>query len=355
MLSVAYGQSEASGIVAGEEVDAGPGLVMPEIAPKALAADKKSGNGAEEVAEDVAAKNKDRNILTPYWEKSAYWLEGSRDDWSEKVDWMARNIDRFFAGKETLEFGNRSYIRLQVGGTLTQGGAHDNDSDVKFRLHLPATERRFSVVIENISEDKESLEQKARPSLAQDNSLEDSTVTAALEFVRTKTKFWNIKSLVGVEAKLPGDIFTKFTAKRRWELGDSWTMPYRIKIAYYVVDSWEIEHSLAFEKPLKDDLFFSAITSAEWAEEDDSTLESQIFSFRKRLDDTSGIDYRIGFLSQNVDNIRLTSSFLSAHYRKLLYKDWLYYNLIPEFNFARSNDFHSEFSLTLRLEVFFQK
>lgn len=291
----------------------------------------------------------------PYWKKSAYWLEDSRNNWSERVDWLARGMDRFFAGKETLDFSNKSYMRLRAGGSWVEGGQYLDDSDIKFRLHLPATEKRFSIIIESESENKETLEDKARPSVSQDNNFDNSRVTAALEFARTQAKLWKTRTLLGVKAQIPGDIFLKFSAKRRWELNDEWTMPYKFKIAHYVVDGLEVETSLAFERPLEHELFFSATTGFEWSEEDDVTHGAQIFSLKKRLDEKSGVNYSLGILGKDAAKPRMTSYFLSAHYRALLYKDWLYWNVIPEVNFPREDDFASEFSLTVRFEVFFQK
>lgn len=290
-----------------------------------------------------------------YWTQSAYWLEHSRDSWSEKVDWLARGIDRFFAGKETLDFANKSYVRIRAGGSWTEGLGYVDDSDLKFRLHLPATEKRFSIIIESTTEEKETLEEKSRPGLSQNTPIDEGTVTAAIEFVRSQSKLWKTRTLLGVKAQVPGDIFAKFSAKRRWELDDYWTMPYRFKVSEYLSDGLEIEHSLAFERPLMNELFFSAETSMEWTEEDNIMNEAQIFSIKQRLSDSQGIDYRLGFLGQDVAKPRLTSTFLSAHYRELLYKNWLYWNIIPELNFPRDNGFEPVASLTLRFEIFFQK
>ena len=244
---------------------------------------------------------------------------------------------------------------MRAGGAWVEGGQYLDDSDFKFRLHLPATEKRFSIIIESESENKETLEEKARPSASQDNRFDSSRVTAALEFARSEAELWKTRTLLGVKAEIPGDIFVKFSAKRRWELSDQWTMPYKFKIEHYIVDGLEIETSLAFDRPLEDELFFSATTGFEWSEEEDVTQGAQIFSLKKRLDDKRGINYSLGILGEDVAKPRMTSYFVSAHYRELLYKDWLYWNVIPEVNFPRKEDFDSVFSLTVRFEVFFQK
>lgn len=292
---------------------------------------------------------------TSYWQQSAFWLENSRDSWSENMDWLVRGIDRFFAGEEALEQGNKSYIRVQMGSTWTHNGKYIDGSDVKFRLHLPATSRRLSLVIRNEDETKESLEEKSRPSLTKDTRVSESTLTAALEIARTEAKYWKTRFQIGVIPKGRADVFVKASAKRRWELDNYWTMPYKFEIVNYLSDGLEIETELAFERPLKHELYFSARTEVEWAEEDSLIEAAQIFGIKQHLDDRRGVNYQVGFLGEDLPQASLSSAFISVHYRQLLYKDWLYWNVIPELNFPRSDDYKAVASISLRLEVFFQK
>ncbi len=325
------------------------------MAVSAVRAGDTEGNIASEpLSGNVSDKASAIKPELPYWKKSAYWLENSRDNWSERVDWMARGIDRFFAGEDTLAFSNKSFVRFRVGGAWVEGKGYVDNTDFKFRLHLPATKRRFHIVIENTLDDKESLEEKTRPSLSESNGFDDSSVTAAIEFMRSEAKHWKTRTLLGVKARLPGDMFVKFSAKRRWDLGGSWTMPYRFKAAEYLNDEWEIEQSLAFERPLENELFFSATSSIDWGQ-DAVTVAAQSFSLRKRLSDTKGVNYQLGVIGADVAKPEITSYFVSAHYRELLYKNWLYLNVIPEVNYPRDQGFESVFSLTVRFDVFFQK
>lgn len=324
------------------------------------------GKAREVEVQEVETKNGDRSseegaiaekkapTLVPYWKKGANWLEGSRDVLSDRVNWMARGIDRFFAGDETLAFSNKSYVRLRTGGAWVEGHGFVDDTDIKFRLHLPATKRRFNIVIETESGESESLEEKTRPSLLQSSSVDESRLTAALEFARAEAKLWKTKTLLGVKARIPADLFLRFTAKRRWILNELWTMPYRFKAEERLKDEWEIENSLAFERPLDNDLYFSARSSIEW-EEDEVTVAAQTFGVRQKLSERRAIDYRTGIIGKDVAKPRVTSYFVSAHYRELLYKDWLYWNLIPEVNFPKDEGFDPTFSFTIRFEMFLQK
>ena len=69
----------------------------------------------------------------------------------------------------------------------------------------------------------------------------------------------------------------------------------------------------------------------------------------------SGMEYVFGVDYQSASHTVVNSYFLSADYRKLVHKDWLYIDIIPQLGFAREEDYRSKLSLTLRLEIFFQK
>ncbi|MGB1062393.1 MAG: hypothetical protein ACPGZU_19785, partial [Ketobacter sp.] len=51
---------------------------------------------------------------------------------------------------------------------------------------------------------------------------------------------------------------------------------------------------------------------------------------------------------------RINTYFISADYRRDLYKDWLYMNLVPELAFPRKEGFSGVASITVSFEIFFR-
>ena len=45
---------------------------------------------------------------------------------------------------------------------------------------------------------------------------------------------------------------------------------------------------------------------------------------------------------------------VAVHYRQNIHSDYLFMDLIPQVTYHKENDYHSEFSLTIRMEMVFR-
>ncbi|MCG8673592.1 MAG: hypothetical protein MI867_29660 [Pseudomonadales bacterium] len=302
----------------------------------------------EAVDQDIAEKGD-----LSFWRRSAGWMELSRDNLSSGIERMARGIDRFFAGDEALDDDNKSFARLRFSGTFEEGESVTDNTELKFRLSLPATQRKLRLVIENDPDDDETLEDKNRPSSSDENSTDESTFTAALQVVNSEMSKWKSKGELGVRASTPVNPFVRHTATRRWSLDENWSAKFRQRIAYYKNDGYRANETLNFERRISDDWFFRIKSELEWRETRDSMDAAQVFSFFNRIDDARGVRYSWGTLASSLHHTVIDKSYLAIDYRQLLYKDWLYLNVIPEVEFPRRDDYDSVSSITVRLEVLF--
>ena len=325
---------------------------MPKVALSTHLADEK-----EEHLISGSANPEESQCLPeplPAWRKGAYRLSDTRDNWSYRVDRFARGVDGFFAGGESLNELNKSYARIRIGGRRIEGGEYEDESDVKFRLHLPATKERYKLIIENDPEEDENLDEKNRPSFIGIQESGKDSVSAAIQRMQTIGKYWKTSSRLGVKGGAPLNPFARLTAKRRWSAAKEWNVPYRFRLSYFHSDGYKAISTVAFEKSLDSALFFKAKTDLAWAQERDTLETAQIFSIFKYLDSHKGIDYKFGILGESASHHIINAYFISAHYRQLIYQDWLYINIIPELNYPRELEYESVASLSMRLEVIFK-
>lgn len=296
---------------------------------------------------------KSQCLATPLlgWQKRAYRLEDTRDQWSDQVDLFARNMDAFFAGPDNLAHLNESYIQLTLGGQWGERGSFDDKTDIKFRLDLPATEKKYKLVIENSSEERESLVNKNRPSLIGNQS--DANDFSAFLQRNKQLSDWDSSGRIGIKGVF--DPFARFDLERHWTLNDTWHVPYRFRVAYFHSDGFRAINSLAFQRSLSPSLLFEGKTDISWLQERDTLDAAQAISLIQQLSPQQGMSYTLGIFEESFSNTVISDYFVSAHYRQLVYKDWLYVNIIPEVNFPREFDYDARLSVTLKLEVFFQQ
>lgn len=285
------------------------------------------------------------------WQKRAYRLEDTRDQWSDQVDLFARNMDTFFAGPDNLAHFNESYVKLTLGGQWGERGTYVDETDIKFRLDLPATEKKYKLVIENSPEERESLADKNRPSLI-GNQPDVDSFSAFLQRNKQREN-WDTSGRIGIKGVF--DPFVRFDLERHWTLDDSWHLPYRFRVAYFHSDGYRAINSLAFQRSLSNSLLFEGRTDVSWLQERNTLDAAQAISLIQQLSPQQGMTYTMGIFEESFSNTVISDYFISAHYRQLVYKDWLYVNIIPEVNYPREFDYDARLSVTLKLEVFFQQ
>ena len=283
------------------------------------------------------------------------WVDGVHGNITSKVDTVARRVDEFFAGEESLEDNNKSYVRWRISEAIIEGDGWVDTSDIKFRIDLPTAEKRFRLIIENSPEDAIPQWEQNQPDKTEKDSTEKEGFSVGLQSIRKLAAHWSIKSKVGVKLRSGLDPFVKSTLKRRWSLGENWSMPYRFSVSYFHDEGFSANNSLSFERKLEKKMFLRVKTEVEWDEELDKMEAFQTVSVYKRLTKKSGMEYVLGVDYESASHTVVNGYFLSADYRKLINKDWLYIDIIPQLGFAREDDYQSKLSLTLRLEVFFQK
>lgn len=287
----------------------------------------------------------------PGWQKRAYRLEDTRDQWSSQVNLFARNMDTFFAGPNNLAHLNESYVKLTLGGQWGERGTYVDETDLKFRLDLPATTKKYKLVIENSPEERESLADKNRPSLI-GNQPDVDSFSAFLQRSKQQAN-WDTSGRIGIKGVF--DPFVRFDLERHWTLDDSWHVPYRFRVAYFHSDGYRAINSLSFQRGLSPSLLFEGRTDVSWLQERDTLDAAQAVSLIQQLSPQQGMTYTVGIFEESFSNTVISDYFISAHYRQLIYKDWLYVNIIPEVNYPREFDYDARLSVTLKLEVFFQQ
>ena len=288
-----------------------------------------------------------------FWRRSADWLVDYRDDISAGIESMATGIDRFFAGDAALRDENKSFARIRAGLRFEEGDGFSQVSDFKFRLSLPATQKKLRLVIENDADDEDSLESRNRPSSVSETSDDNDNFSAALQFITSEADRWDSKAELGLRATAPIDIFVRHTAKRRWDIEGPWSMSFRQRWAYFKESGYRANEELNFERRINDDWFYRMKTEVEWREEVDSMRAAQVFAFYHRIDDKRGVEYQAGTIAHSRHHTVIDNSYLAIDYRQLLYRDWLYLDVIPEIVFPREDDYDPTSSLTVRLEILF--
>lgn len=285
--------------------------------------------------------------------KTTDWLIEERNEWSEIIGNTGARLDGFFAGRAAEIRTNGSFLRLGFETKYEKRGEITLDPVLRFKLDLPTLEERLKLVVES-----DSLEQKSLGEANRDRSLSSeerasTDTTGALQLLSDpKKRKWRASTSIGVRFRNPPDPFWRARLRRSWELENDWTFRVLQSVYYFHEDGWGETTRLIFENQFGN-YFFRSRSEARWVHEDRTMEYAQVLSMQRELDAKRAINYQLGILGENQPTLWTTDYYVNAIYRRLLYKEWLFYEMIPELLFPRDDDFKPNPSLTFRLEVVF--
>jgi len=283
------------------------------------------------------------------------WLIDQRTAWSYRIGNLGRNLDGFFAGEEAQWRSNESYMKLSLHNTFRKSGEMDTEPRIKLRLDLPDTKRKFRLIIENDPEEDKSVQERTRYRSLTSTERARSRTTGAIRYMFDELDQWKLSTDLGIRARLPPDPFVRGRASREWDLVSDWNARLNQQVYYYVEDGLGETTELYFERGLSPDSLFRVKSEAQWSQREARFEFAQVFSILQRIDMKRGAEWQIGVLGESQPTFWTTAYFANVTYRRLLYKDWLFYEITPELLFPRDDDFRANPSLTFGLEVLFSE
>ena len=297
-----------------------------------------------------------RPLTTKLIERSVNKLIDQRNYLSKKIVRLAKKVDRFIGQEEADESLNESFMRTRLSTTLNKAGDVDVSAQFKLKLDLPLSKKRYRLIIENDpNSDNESLGNKEIT--VKEGDLDDDENRQFLSGFRyvisDELEKWYVATDVGLRIRLHPTVFTRLKAKRDYKLNELWR--FRIKESiYYFNDSGLGEKTqFFFYRPIHNTLRFRSTSEAKWSKDESAFEFAQVFSFLKTLDEKTAIKYQFGILGESQPTERTTDYYLNANYRKLIYQDWLFFEIKPQLLWKREDDWALSPSITFRLEVFF--
>ncbi len=282
-------------------------------------------------------------------------LEYSRNDWSEKINLLAKKVDRFIGQEEAEEEVYESSMRLRLSNTFKESGDNTGDVSLKVRLDLPLAKRRFRLIVENDPDDQESLGEK---SLTQDKGNlgdeENKHFLAGFRYILgNDTEKWYVATDAGVRVRLRSQAFVRLKSRRNYQLSEFWHFQIRQNIYYFNEDGFGQKTQFHLQRPLTEQLTFRSTSEAKWEKEDDYFEFAQFLAVLQSINPKKAVEYKLGVLGESQPSQRVTNYSFVVNYRELIYKDWLFFEIGPGVLFDRKDNFDLTPSISFKLEIFF--
>lgn len=295
---------------------------------------------------------KEMNDAPSFTEKPVDWLIEKRNEWSSMIGNTGAQLDLFFSGEEIEYKKNSSYLRLGLETKYSKQGELSFDPVFKFKLDLPTVKKNLKLVFESDIPETETLNETNLDRSLQDEDPTLSSATGALQYFFGAAKKWKTSTSLGVRLNLEPNPFWRMRMKRGWKLEHDWHFKIFQGLYYFHDDGWGETTQFMFEKPIHS-YFFASKSEARWRHNARLMEYAQVFSIQKKLSAIRAMKYELGLLSENQPNVIVTDYYFKTTYRRLLYKDWLFYEVSPELLFPREDAFKANPSVLMRIEMIF--
>ncbi|MFT6123555.1 MAG: hypothetical protein ACJAWS_002888 [Oleiphilaceae bacterium] len=293
------------------------------------------------------------NLTKPSLAKqSADWLIDKRNQWSSVIGNTGTELDLFFSGEDIGYKANASFLRIGLESKYSKQGDLIFEPVFKFKLDLPTVKKRLKLVVESSLPEQETLGEMHIDSSLQDEDLSLSATTGAFQYIFSTAKSLKKTMSIGIRLNREPNPFWRMRMKREWRLEHDWSFKALQGFYYFHDDSWGETTQFTFEKPIHS-YFFAAKSEARWRHNERLMEYAQILSITKKLSAIRAIKNELGLLAENQPNVVVTDYYFKTTYRRLLYKDWLFYEVTPELLFPREDSFKANSSILMRIEMKF--
>lgn len=306
---------------------------------------------AREGEEDAGAEPEEPGKLL---ERPVAAVDAAHEKISTGVLATARWIDSFFADPRVESEVGETLIKVRFSLFAEEDAKVEYDVRTNIRLDLPVLEGRLNLLIAGDPEEEDDFQaitgtEGAPPELAS----ADDNLSASLRYFLVRTVYRNISLRSGLRLRSGTPTLFLEPRYRQSVPLDHWLFRFTQRAIGLTDGTVGVRTTFDLERELRRDLFFRTTADGSWFSDEDGYFYGLGFSLFQRFTPRRVLMYSWGNSFQTRPSHRLEEIVLSVRYRQQIWRDWLFYEIVPQLSFPRERDFESTPGIFLRLEVLF--
>ena len=312
--------------------------------------------GSTELAGFTSGTNEHLFDVAP--DEGLSWVDKTEIYLASTVHDFSSFIDHGLAKEEDEEpLINRSYILLKSAAEYSHRGYFESDARVSVRIDLPHTERKWDLIFETDPEDYDSLESKQRDLTTKDATGESKDAIGGIRLYDGLMRNWKSSYDIGVKLRFPMDPFIRADLRRVEDCFDDWVTQFRQQVFYYYSIGAGAVTGLSFYHALDEDKsqIIRFGSSAQYLYDDRQWELLFQLGLSDRINNDNLLEYSTGISVDPNHSDEITNYWISFAWHQNLYKNWLYFSVIPKIDAPREYDYKINPGGQLKLEMFFSK
>jgi hypothetical protein len=271
-------------------------------------------------------------------ETSIAFLDRAQEIFGTQANVVANRLDSFFATDRADDEFGRSRIRVRSQFFIREQAKSDLTNQYRINLKLPSLEKKFRFETDKDKKKKE-------------------TTTAEQQKPENKNelnKAWIFNSDIGVSAAIPPRLITRARVRKNLETG-IFIHRFSEQLTYITDETGLTEETSLDSDYIFDEKFiFRFVNFKRWRIHNKEFNTNHGPTLIQQLSDNEALNY--GLTAQSViengtwyfNNYRL-----SINYRRNLYRQWVYFDVIPGIDFPKDVSFRRTPFINFQLEILF--
>ena len=269
---------------------------------------------------------------------------------SEQIGSVPDELDSFF-GEERMDGDfNKSKIRFNFITTFDDEGKATYKTNISASLILPRTQKKMNLIVEdakeNLTDDDQSDTGGSQKQNNVTDTITDSTLTAAIQFVLFDSKTWTIDTRTGVIISQPLDPYARLRVRRSFYFENEWESRFTQLVRWSYIRDWEESTGLVFDKTINKQLLFRINNGISWQKKTQLFSFGHGYSLYHQLTSNKALVYFSNISAIHKPKIYTSGYDIGVGYRQMIYNNWIFLEISPKIvwsreepneNFIRSN------------------
>ena len=273
---------------------------------------------------------------------------------SDYIRRFTTSIDRFLANTKKSQDYSGSFMRLTWDTTWSEGGDISTRGRIKFRVHLPQTQKKLKLIIESEPDEKRNIKDlETRGTETTPTTDSNNGVYTGIESQIGEGEKWKVRPSVGLRIRSPLDPYLRLRATRE-NLFTNWKLYFHESLYLFDSTGFGADTIMDWDRGLTENLLFRSSSFLRYTDERDQFDMSQSFNLIHQLSKKRVVTYKVAVFADSEPSIFATSYLINASYRQNVHKDYLFVELQPQVQYQKINNFEPEYSLFLRMELYYR-
>jgi hypothetical protein len=278
---------------------------------------------------------------------------------SSGVEFLSRELDTLLADDPVETEVNKSQVVLRVTPRYEDQEDTKIENEIKSRLVLPKTERRFNVLIQNV---EDSVFDDTGSPVAETASDEDdipegepeeSDFSAALRFQAIEDNIDWLNLDAGVKFRTPLDPFSRIGSKQATKLSSSWELDTLQEIQWFKSTDMTYKTGADLIWEIHRDLWLRQANRARWTDEREMIEIQNGFSLTQAYPFNRSVTYYVSLFSESEPTYLAKSYTAGIRFKTDLFEEWIKFELNPYQSWRKDQSFDPRPGVITRISIIF--